>query len=402
VSSPYLESYAAGLQQLRRDHGVTGLVTGDIEDVAGGFMAGARPPGHPPPLTGRPRCRTGPWLAGWLDGWLAGWLAGCASRWAARPPRPQRQPWRRAQRSLRRAPPSRVPLGCAPASCRLASPGAEHSAHPNAPPSRLRARCAAAAAAAGFELITPLWQLGRHRILAALLGLGIRARISCVALAKFAGPAAATGPDGGANGAAPGGAAGQQQQTQQKQQLEQEQQQQLEQQQQQEQEQKQKQQQEQEEEGQQQQHEQQLEHAPTNARQASCGCHCVPAPLVLGPPLFDAAGELLGRELTQALIDGPLARAAAAAGIDAAGEDGSFHTVVTACPQMRGRRVALDGRPRVDEATGYAYMEWASVGVEDVDAPPGGAPRHEAAAAPEAAAAAPSIDAPALQPRVPV
>lgn len=41
IGPPYAETYATQLRRLREDRGVTGLVTGDIGDVAGGFMAGA-------------------------------------------------------------------------------------------------------------------------------------------------------------------------------------------------------------------------------------------------------------------------------------------------------------------------------------------------------------------------
>lgn len=40
VGFPYKERYAQQLTHLRQRYGVTGLVTGDIEDVAAGFMAG--------------------------------------------------------------------------------------------------------------------------------------------------------------------------------------------------------------------------------------------------------------------------------------------------------------------------------------------------------------------------
>lgn len=105
----------------------------------------------------------------------------------------------------------------------------------------------------------------------------------------------------------------------------------------------------------------------------SCSCHCSSAPpsRPLGPPLFDAAGRLLGRPLTPALAAGALREAAATAGVDEAGEDGSFHTVVTRCPMMRarGKRVALEGGGADGDAggTGYVCMEWAGVSVVDED-----------------------------------
>jgi diphthamide synthase (EF-2-diphthine--ammonia ligase) len=63
-------------------------------------------------------------------------------------------------------------------------------------------------------------------------------------------------------------------------------------------------------------------------------------------------------------VAGPIARAAAAAGIDAAGEDGAFHTIVTACPLMGASCLMLEGRPHVDDQTGYAYMVWDETRVE--------------------------------------
>ena len=220
----YLDSYAAALRALRDERGVTGLVTGDIEDVAGGFMA-------------------------------------------------------------------------------------------------------AAAKAAGVDLVTPLWRAPRDAILGALFDLGIDATISCVALAKFAAPDDASAAAGGQGG-----------------------------------------------DGAKQQQQQQPEAATaaageggggkSDAQQSCSSCHCI-APLArpLGPPLFDAVGRLLGRWLTRALTAGALREAAAAAGIDPAGEDGAFHTIVTRCPLMRGAAVELEGRPRADDGTPYAYMVWERVRV---------------------------------------
>jgi hypothetical protein len=184
--------------------------------------------------------------------------------------------------------------------CRISLPD------PSRPLAKMRA---AAAAAAGMQLITPLWGLAPGAVLGALVDLGITARISCVALPKFAAPEPDQPP--------------------------------------------------------QQEREQQQQQEGGAGREAAgsgaCHCHCVaPRPAPPGPPLFDAVGELLGRPLSGPLVAGPLAAAAAKTGINACGEDGSYHTVVTDCPLMRrrGRRVELDGAPHVDAATGYAYMVW--------------------------------------------
>ncbi|KAI8476201.1 MAG: hypothetical protein J3K34DRAFT_516869 [Monoraphidium minutum] len=252
VGAPYQERYASEMVRLRERYGVTGLVTGDIEDVAGGFMA-------------------------------------------------------------------------------------------------------AAAARARVRLITPLWQLERGRLLRAVVDLGLATTISCVALAKFCaapppGPTAA--PEAGADAsdaAAEGGAAAEGQQqaavaaaaaSQASQTA-----------------------------GQQQQQQQQQAQAPdpttpAPAAASACHCHCIAAPPRLGPPLFDAVGELLGRQITPGLAAGAIARAAAAVGIDAVGEDGSFHTIVTACPLFRGARLALRGGPHVDAGSGYAYMVYDEVSLE--------------------------------------
>lgn len=212
------------------------------------------------------------------------------------------------------------------------------TAHPN------RLNRLAATVAAGVDLITPLWRAPQEHILTAMLDLGIRATISCVALAKFAAPAvavaapaeagavaapaeAAQGEEGGA-AAAPDATAGPAQQPAAA--------------------------------G----GGQQADTGEAGGGGSSCSCHCIsqlPAPL--RPPLFDAVGELLGREITAELVAGPLAAAVAAAGIGIAGEDGSFHTLVTGCPLMRARRarVALAGRVCDSDGAGYAYMVWERI-----------------------------------------
>jgi hypothetical protein len=171
-----------------------------------------------------------------------------------------------------------------------------------------------------MPLITPLWGLPPATMLGALLDVGITARISCVALPKFAAPATQAwaqsppqpqqqgeGEEPQQQGALAGGGAC-----------------------------------------------------------SACHCHCAPLQAApLGPPLFDAVGQLLGRPITRALVDGPLAEAAAAAGVNACGEDGSFHSCVTACPLMGPRRVELAGAPHTDDASGYAYMVWDRVAVTD-------------------------------------
>lgn len=41
VEAPYQESYQENIKQLRQDHGIDALVTGDILDVCSGFMSRA-------------------------------------------------------------------------------------------------------------------------------------------------------------------------------------------------------------------------------------------------------------------------------------------------------------------------------------------------------------------------
>ncbi|GBF98995.1 hypothetical protein Rsub_11799 [Raphidocelis subcapitata] len=236
IGPPYPERYVRQISRLREEYGVTGLVTGDISDVAGGFMA-------------------------------------------------------------------------------------------------------AAAAAAGVRLVTPLWGVPRPHLLQALLDLGISARVSCVSLPAFA--AAAPGPDGKQGRVGAGAGAGAD------------------------------------------------DGDSTGDGACPCACHCAPArPPPPGPPRFDAVGRLLGRPLAELFSGGALGAAQAAVGIDGAGEDGSYHTVVERCPLMaaRGARVELRGAPRVDGGSGYAYMVWDAVGVERDEG--GGGGGGGAAAAGTAAGAA--------------
>jgi len=206
------------------------------------------------------------------------------------------------------------------------------------------------------HLITPLWLVPPASVMQALIDLDIKAVVSCVALAKFAAlppPAAETAAEAEADAADAAEAAEAAPQSQ--------------------------------------------EYEPQEGEQggingssssskkeagdqgSSCQCHCSAAPpLPPGPPRFDAVGRLLGRPITQSLIDGALADAAAATEVDLAGEDGAYHSIVTDCPLMRrgggvmssgggnkGSEVGvgvgpmrLSGRPFVDKAIGYAYVQW--------------------------------------------
>lgn len=85
---------------------------------------------------------------------------------------------------------------------------------------------------------------------------------------------------------------------------------------------------------------------------------CVDRRAFAGAPLFDPAA-LLGRQLTPQLVAGPLAQAAELCNVDLAGERGEYHTLVTACPLMRGEGLPLRALRVADTADGrYAYVAW--------------------------------------------
>jgi hypothetical protein len=244
IGFPFQERYTAEIVRLREQYGITGVATGDIDDVAGGFMAGE--------LDRSTLCSRGFLANSAVD------LSTC-----------------------------KTPLCCA--------------------------NNAAAAAGAGVDLVTLLWQLPTAAILCALLDLGLTARISCVALAKFAALPATTDQQAAEEKSQPAAAEGDQQE---------------------------------------------------DKADDSYSCHCsLPPPLPPGPPRFDAVKHLLGRQITAELVSGGLSEAVQAVGVDLAGEDGSYHSVVTGCPLMGGRRVALAGEQCVDREGGYAYMVWSRVEV---------------------------------------